>query len=71
LQFGGVMHLPALVVLAITLAFPTALAWSAASVGAALRSLFSGKVNERDPLEANRAASSAPSSAPEVAVADV
>jgi hypothetical protein len=41
-RFGGVMRVPSVALIALTLLFPALLAWSAASIGLAMKNSMSG-----------------------------
>lgn len=79
-RFGGVLGLPPLALLGITLLFPALLAWSASSIGAAIRSAFLARRVESAEAGTPSGGTSAPgstnargegaNSAPEVATAD-
>jgi len=67
-RFGGVMGVPPVALIAITLIFPALLAWSAASIGLALRRMIPRSRGER----ADAAVEPVPSgSGGGVAIADV
>jgi len=67
-RFAGVMGLPPLVLILITLLFPALLAWSAASIGVAIRRMIPGADSESTQPAAEPIATGGPGG---VAMADV
>lgn len=71
-RFGGILGVPAIALIAITILFATLLAWSASFVGAAIRkSVFHKAVETTVKSEEVEAAPRERATAGEVAIADV